>query len=66
MEDLRFCNEFMSKQQQNQLPQKQEENSLQEDDFCLKYSGDEGKEITQNLSLISFSSLNVYVECSFP
>ena len=41
MEDLRFCNEFMTKQQHSQTPQKQDE-SMQDDDFCLKYSGDEG------------------------
>jgi hypothetical protein len=41
MEDLRFCNEFMSKQQHSQTPQKLDD-SMQDDDFCLKYSGDEG------------------------
>ena len=41
MEDLRFCNEFMTKQQHSQTPQKQDESML-DDDFCLKYSGDEG------------------------
>jgi len=41
MEDLRFCNEFMTKQQHSQTPQKHDD-SMQDDDFCLKYSGDEG------------------------
>lgn len=45
MEDLRFCNEFMNKQQQSQVPQKEEEGSMQEDDFCLKYSGDEADDL---------------------
>lgn len=60
MEDLRFCNEFMNKQQQSQVPQKEEEGSMQEDDFCLKYSGDEGKNYSE-LSLISF---NLDVSCN--
>lgn len=42
MEDLRFCNEFMNKQQHNQTPHKHDEGSRTEDDFSLKYSGDEG------------------------
>lgn len=39
MEDLRFCNEFMSKQQ-GQTPQNDGNNA--DDDFSLKLSGDEG------------------------
>nr|CAH0113201.1 unnamed protein product [Daphnia galeata] len=44
MEDLRFCNEFMTKQQHSQTPQKQDESML-DDDFCLKYSGDEADDL---------------------
>lgn len=44
MEDLRFCNEFMSKQQQPSSGNKMMEDSANEDDFNLKLSGDEGED----------------------
>ena len=71
MEDLRFCNEFMTKQQHSQTPQKQDE-SMQDDDFCLKYSGDEG--ITKSVffffvfffDFISVSFIWVFIWFFFP
>lgn len=43
MEDLRFCNDLMHKQQQGHAStSKQLDDSAAEDDFGLKMSGDEG------------------------
>ena len=62
MEDLRFCNEFMTKQQHSQTPQKQDESML-DDDFCLKYSGDEG--ITKSVCFFLFCFFFDLISVSF-